>query len=568
MIKTQTTGRRLVDFQGFVVGALIAGLLAAPAMLWAYEPSDPAVQKILAPAVAYLENPDTKHFDIGGNCLIALALYKTGKKTDHPKIAATLTQCKALARSGSIDRFTEMYSPGLVLYALGELNGQDNKAEMASLLRAIVARQKVHGGWGYSNESEPRGDTSQSQYCVLGMWGADRWGVQGAIEPAAKVCNWFIRVQDPSGAWGYQGVDTGTVGARVPQEQVRHSLTAASLSSVYICADMLGFTDLVEGSSEESANRDSEYPPDVRIVLDQVDVPGGDKKGPRTKAVNPAALTQTMNLGDRWFARNGRPNPTPWTFYYLYALERYHAFREIATGQAVKSPKWYNDGVEFLRATQKNFGGWQSQDTEQAIDTSFAVLFLTRGTQQTVGKPTVSEGLYKGGQGLPAEGDLRVVDGKIVSSGISRSVGELMSIIKNAEEGDLMELIKSTESLEFDEGATSREKQVTTLRMLVSHENYAARMVAIKTMSKTRDLDNVPTLIYALTDPDWRVAKAARDGLRFVSRKFNGLGVDDPPKGTDNAERLAEWAKAAQEKWQAWYLSVKPDARFIGLQGG
>jgi hypothetical protein len=65
-------------------------------------------------------------------------------------------------------------------------------------------------------------------------------------------------------------------------------------------------------------------------------------------------------------------------------------------------------------------------------------------------------------------------------------------------------------------------------------------------------MDYAPTLIFALTDPDKRVVREARDGLRSISRNFEGFG---PPDNFDVAER-----DKAVERWKAWYAKVRPDA--------
>ena len=50
---------------------------------------------------------------------------------------------------------------------------------------------------------------------------------------------WLIRTQDPSGGFGYQG-KIGEGNKLVKQSEVRQSLSAAGLGSVYACSDMLG----------------------------------------------------------------------------------------------------------------------------------------------------------------------------------------------------------------------------------------------------------------------------------------------------------------------------------------
>ena len=50
--------------------------------------------------------------------------------------------------------------------------------------------------------------------------------------------------------------------------------------------------------------------------------------------------------------------PDWWTFYYLYAYERYASFRELAEGRTDKEPAWYNDGARFLLKKQEDNGSW------------------------------------------------------------------------------------------------------------------------------------------------------------------------------------------------------------------
>jgi HEAT repeat protein len=78
--------------------------------------------------------------------------------------------------------------------------------------------------------------------------------------------------------------------------------------------------------------------------------------------------------------------------------------------------------------------------------------------------------------------------------------------------------------------------------------------VAVKTLAKIRNLDNIPTLVYALSDPDLRVMVEARDGLRFISRKFQGFALNDAP--TDQQR------EAAAESWKGWYREIRPNAFF------
>jgi hypothetical protein len=72
-------------------------------------------------------------------------------------------------------------------------------------------------------------------------------------------------------------------------------------------------------------------------------------------------------------------------------------------------------------------------------------------------------------------------------------------------------------------------------------------------LGKTRSLDNVPALIYALSkDEDREVVIEARKALERISRNPAGYGPQD--------DYNEEQRRTAVEKWKAWYHSLRPDA--------
>ena len=85
--------------------------------------------------------------------------------------------------------------------------------------------------------------------------------------------------------------------------------------------------------------------------------------------------------------------------------------------------------------------------------------------------------------------------------------------------------------------------------------NQKSRVSALRTLGKTDDFENLPYLIYALTDPDIEVARIAETGLRQISRRLDGVGI--------SFEDLVRQRNAAVQAWKQWYKSVNPDAIFI-----
>jgi hypothetical protein len=90
---------------------------------------------------------------------------------------------------------------------------------------------------------------------------------------------------------------------------------------------------------------------------------------------------------------------------------------------------------------------------------------------------------------------------------------------------------------------------------MVEHPNADARRVAVKSISKFRDFDNIKFLIYALSDPEPDVARMANDGLRFISRKFNSKKISDKP----NKQEI----EALTKYWTDWFMTVDPNGTLL-----
>jgi hypothetical protein len=267
-------------------------------------------------------------------------------------------------------------------------------------------------------------------------------------------------------------------------------------------------------------------------------------------------------LGDQWIAKNykgfegtqypGHP-PHYFTIYYLYGMERYQSFREAVLNKHEAEPAWYNDGVKFLAKNQKEDGSWHTMKYSGA-ETALGVLFLVRTTKKAIQK-TWGSGELRGARGLPKDlAKARVLDGKIVGEALAGSVDDLMTILANPQHADYESLVNNPENLLAQTKGEEAKEFVNKLEELVRTGDYQQRLVAVQALGRTGNLDNVPALVFALTDPDWRVVVAARNGLRFISRKFNGFGLSENPTVQERVEAIA--------KWKEWYLSIRPHVEF------
>jgi len=492
-------------------------------------------------ALKALESLDDER--LGGRCLIGLSFYKAGRKLDHPKIVVARQACEAAISTdaSSLDN----YSVGLALVFLLETDPERNRSLAHRYVVEVLRRQQRAGGWGYPNNN--LGDTSQTQYPTLGLWLAINNGIEVQLSAIERICAWLLRTQDPSGGWGYWGQDPGNY-QRVNQSDIKPALVAAGLGSLYICADMLGVNE-VKPASEEPA---------VPSALRPVGGPLTTTRRPVARVIDPRLVKKAQTDGNYWFTRHYTMESEGHTHYYLYAFERYQSYREFVEGRIDPNPRWYYDVVTMLKRTQEADGTWTGSDGA-AVTTSFAVLTLLRSTKKTLAKVTVAklgEGVLLGGLGLPKNtADLQERDGRIVESPLAGTIDELMTTIEKGNQPELERLAESPARWKLDSDVTKRSGEIARLRSVVSGGSFESRLVAVRALARIRDMDHVPLLIYSLSDPDMRIVREADKGLRFISRKFDGVGIPVEPKPLD--------VKAGVAGWKAWYQSVRPNAEFL-----
>lgn len=532
----------LVFVRCFVALGLTLGAVQSADAL---TPDSPEVQKVVKAANAYLATSGS-HSRVGGKSVIALAMMKSGTSKDHPQIAGAISACQKFAEVVPKYENDVVYDAGLALIFLCELDPYTYNREIQNLVTFFVKNQRPHGGFGYSER--PTGDNSMTQYAALGLWLANENHFEVPLENMASLANYIISVQDPSGGFGYQGNVSPRGMPRVAQSDIRPSLTTAGLCSLYVSADAL---DLTNRRSKGADNLPAEF----------VEVTQDPRRALMTKArgqVDRQALHTVKQMGIQWMEQNAKVEGTRWAFYFLYALERFQAFKELDEGRPDPDPKWYAAGFEYIKSKQdSSSGAIQAQDEGGQIGTAFAILFLVRGTQETIRKHvrTYDNGLLAGGRGLPAdlaEAELR--DGKVINVKDVPETDRFLELLKS-DDGSLDELVDA--DISFDQNLTGTEREIAlqAVRGKLRQGSYAARLMAIRAIRDTKDFDSVPYLIFALSDPDPRISIEAREALRFISRKIDGFQMPINPTPPER--------ELAIKKWKDWYRSLRPDARFV-----
>ena len=158
-----------------------------------------------------------------------------------------------------------------------------------------------------------------------------------------------------------------------------------------------------------------------------------------------------------------------------------------------------------------------------------------------------------GGRGLPADAqDLQLQGGRIAAKPLQGPAEQLLSLLEDPSNPEYLSAVEGFRAMAEVADKEEIDVHAERLRELAGGTDPEARMAAVRALGRSNDLDNVPTLIYALTDPDGRVVREAAASLRRVSRKFSGFELD--------GELTEAVRQAAIQRWKNWYLSIRPDA--------
>jgi hypothetical protein len=311
----------------------------------------------------------------------ALALVKTGAHKRFPEFDAALRAYLPNVRPQNIG----VYGSAVLCLLLESYGDPDYYPLLNQSARYLFEGQSAEGSWQYypnvpdevlrdprsqkvlqvwggrptdgspaerwARQAEPDrhegGDNSVTQYAVLGLHAAAREGVEVPAETWKRVLNLYKSRQDKDGGWGYVNAGSAHSG----------SMTCAGLYSIAVARYHLGQTPHAEDENIERGL---------------------------------AWLSQNFAVGE---------NPQAGTanhYYYLYSLER--AGRTLET-EFVGPHEWYPQGARFLVDAQKEDGSWVEPgpyETKPELSTSFALLFLTRGTSAlTAARPTGGKGVLK-----------------------------------------------------------------------------------------------------------------------------------------------------------------------------
>jgi hypothetical protein len=468
---------------------------------------------------------------VGETALTALALIKADVPQNDPAVVACLNKLRSRfsatgyqpERSGGPD----IYEAGVVAMALANADASSYRSEIAAIARFLIGRQNANGSWDYVGRSF--GDTSISQYAVLGLWEADNAGARVPPDVWDRAARWYLSVQSSEGSWTYHR-DAGG------QETI--AMTAAGTGSLLICQRQLG-----------KARQKAE-------ALSPLLTPLGDSEQVRsfTGGISSAALEQAIRRGLAWigshFTTGDNAVVGPSAYYALYGIERIGA---LADRESLGRVNWYEVGRTFIYQTQQGNGSWNSSFGVEP-NTVWAILFITKSTAKTLQRIEIKRlgaGTLLGGRGLPSDlTSLTVAGGRIISRPMNGAVEGMLAVLEDPRTQNADAALAGLVNRYQAEGPEALRPHKDRFRKLLTDRDPGLRRIAAWALGRTGDLDVVPVLIDALTDPDQDVVDTARLGLQLLSRKMESLGPPSPSTPDQRAE--------AARRWRGWYQAIRP----------
>jgi len=527
----------------------LAGPASLVMSLAAHEPGDAVVQPMVDAAVGYLKGTADGTWE--QETLIGYALLKAGMPKDDPRVVRSVNKVVKRINEGLAGNDpSSTYAPALAVMLLCEVDDKAFRPQIQACLDLLASRQIENGGFAYYQQTIA--DVSQTQYACLAFWTADRHDFQVNPNIGKRALEYLVRSQSPDGGYSYQGMI-------INDNRVTPSMSAGGGGTLYIIAAWLGY-----GEDEAAVRRRPEeegLPRSVRlVVVDESGQPQGRAGGKKIE-INEGALRSAQGRSNGWFNNNFSVRIAgEWQYYYLYGYERFASFVEASSGKVDASPQWYDDGVEFMRGQQAANGSFDSQADQgqgepASIHTAFAILFLVRSTKKSLDAGAWSDGRLLGGQGLSDDAKLAMRGGRLVTLEAERSVADLQGLL-DADTGDTnFGDLQSIDAITFTtDDPQALGEQLSLVRSWVAHRNFDVRWLAAKALGKVQDLDNVPSLLFLMTDPAEDVVRMANESLRRISRKF------DDPKFDLGTEFQRAKADEVRNRWIEWYLSVRPGA--------
>jgi len=548
----------------FLLSVALFALFGIPFHVVSGAELTPEINRAIQRGVTYLRKNAPESGGTGS--LAAYAMMVGDESPKSPKVKKILDHIVAKVKNGKYQRAGYIYyEAGVDMMALEAADPVKYRPQMEAIVQYIIEKQKSYGGWYYPPpRPDTGGDTSITQYALLGLWAAARAGIDVPPEVWNKAAAWHVKTQMQSGAFTYQ--------PPMARSSSYHAMTTGGIGSLYICRMYL-YPD----SANPLKPKKRQPKPKTKFgVLERINRDTGKsakKKGtaptnytPRTSL---AAINGAISRGAGWFGAHYAigNSGAQYQLYYVYTLERMASLADL---QTIAGRDWYQDGAAYLLESQSKEGTWSSHSG--AINgTAFAVLFLGRATGKRLGPigPRYQEGLMRGGNELTIVGDfseLEVRNGVVI---IKKNLGPLDDLLAELTRPRSTKIAATTNAILEKIQSGDREELIgkkDKLLKLVKDPRPDVRRIALWALARTADFEDVSTVMKLLDDPNIDVVIEAHNALRWISRNPRGIGMPNSPLAGLSEEATEEqrnqafkkWHNEVRKRWKTWYLKVRP----------
>ncbi|MFL5246080.1 MAG: HEAT repeat domain-containing protein [Gemmataceae bacterium] len=361
---------------------------------------------------------------IGATALAGLALLECGVPADDEAVQKTAQ----VVRVCSVD-LTQTYSLSLSILFLDRLGDKEDVPFIKSMTAKLLAGQLRDGTWTYycpasrarerteltnglrtRSDADPKkgagdqtreiqkqitvifsspglevekqkiiyGDNSNTQFALLALWVARRHDL--AVDKSLALVDAHFRLeQNPDGGWSYHNF------------RGRGGMMASGSTSAMTCAGLLGLavgnvatqTSLKTKSGKKAAKEasDNKEGKSDRPDKTRKDLGKDAAVAAGLKFLGAVLAGKARNAGGIGFAGpNGKavgmaPEGADRHYYFLWSLERV----AVAYGlDSIGNSDWFAYGADQLLKSQERDGAWSGSSDNGMVNTSFALLFLSR----------------------------------------------------------------------------------------------------------------------------------------------------------------------------------------------
>ncbi|QDU79354.1 hypothetical protein Pla110_10620 [Polystyrenella longa] len=529
----------------------------------------------------------------GRTTISALALLKANVPPESAPITGAVGIITAKTSGEEYlanERSKAVYEAGVDLMLLEALDheGTQYQKQMEMLTKYIVGRQRGDGAWDYTNKDARNGDTSQTQYALLGLWSAHKAGIPFSPSVWDKAALWHIQVQGADGGFSYHPF---------PGNRSTHSMSVAGACNMLIIRRHLypeakgkwgtkpvdksqdgtpkKFGVLEEAPAEGSAIEEA--------IVEEAEALSEVEKTERQKAIEAmkdyqprislAAIDKSIGGAIAWINRNYaiKKGVGQYPYYYLYSMERMCALGDI---NQLAGHDWYLEGGSWLVEKQNaDKGHWYEGHSLEAAATAFGLMFLTKATARTLGKAPnfgLGGGMLTGNRGLKDPNEPEEEESekdKLVKKKKEEPVEKLLADLMNPKEANVAAIAEAlVENVNFEE----REALISQKEILVkmaADPRMNVKQIAMWALGRTEDLEVIPILIDGLLVENVDVNVEALLSLCFMTRRPNGLSdqdvspdqlIDPTVQGEDRLKAVQKWREETYRRWKRWYFTVRP----------